>query len=260
MTKKTETLELRLSPELKEALSDVSKSRNTPMSQIVRSLVECEISPQTIPKNGKDLTMMTPTWTKMLTASACMLGLASLSLLSNPGNAAALATARVTFAEFDLNADGKITPDEFEEVEAAWLAEDALTDAEEPTLPTACAALFEEEGIGGSEDGFASYDLNGDGQITFDEVTVMTEAMLTLEFQDLDHDGNGLLSEGEMTSISFTVDDLIEDGLDAACATVLVEREKEWFDDDAVFDTSFFASIDTNLDGHVTMSEFIENH
>lgn len=258
MSKKTETLELRLSPELKEALNEISQARNTPMSQIVRSLVEREISPQVTSQKGKDLMMITPTWTKMLAASVCILGLASLSLFSNTSSAAALATARVTFAEFDLNADGKVTPDEFATVEAAWFVGDDVTD--EPALPAACDSFFQDDDIVESDEGFASYDLNDDGKITFEEVSVTTEAMLTVEFLSLDHNGNGLLSADELSSIGVTADELISDGLDAQCAAALVAQEQEWLADDMQSNASFYASIDTNRDGHVTISEFIENH
>ncbi len=268
MTKKTESLELRLSPELKDALSNVSKSRGAPMSQIVRSLVEREVnggSQATIAEKGSIMT--NPTFARVAAASVIILGIASLSLVAETSPASAGATARMTFAEFDRDGDGAVTPDEFNAVMTGWDA-DIVEEDDAFVLPAACDAVFDndaDEEIG-SDALFAEYDLDQNGTVSFAEVKIATEAQLTIEFQDADQNGDGLLSMDEATDRPLTVAELVAAEIPNACAEALVAQDAEMrAEHDGEFDDPVeqriqFAAMDVNLDGHITMTEYLENN
>ncbi len=268
MTKKTESLELRLSPELKDALSNVSKSRGAPMSQIVRSLVEREVNGGSHATTAEKGSIMTnPTFARVVAASVVILGIASLSLIADTSPASAGATARMTFAEFDRNGDGAVTPDEFNAVMSGWDAE--VIEEEDPfALPAACAAVFDdaEDDKANSDNLFAEYDLDQDGTVSFDEVRVATEAQLTMQFHDMDENGDGLLSMDETLDQPLTVAELVADHIPNDCAEALVAQEAELLAeygedfDDPVEQRIQFAAMDVNMDGHITMTEYLENN
>ncbi len=268
MTKKTESLELRLSPELKDALSNVSKSRGAPMSQIVRSLVEREINggSQSTPVE-KGSIMTTPTFARVAVASAVILGIASLTLVAETSPASAGATARMTFAEFDRNGDGAVTPDEFNTVVTGW--DTAVVEEGDPfAIPAACEAVFDdaEDQEANSNDLFAEFDLDQDGTVSFAEVSVATEAQLTMQFHDADENGDGLLSMDETLDQPLNVADLVAEDISGDCAEALVAQEAEFMAeygedfDDPVEQRIQFAVMDVNMDGHITMTEYLENN
>ncbi len=268
MTKKTESLELRLSPELKDALSDVSRSRGAPMSQIVRSLVEREVSgdPQAI-TIGEGSIMTKSTFTRIAAASVVVLGIASLSLLAETSPVSAGATARMTFAEFDTNGDGAVTPQEFNDVMGGWDS-GQMQDPDMFALPAACEGVFEHEDDEEATDAalFAAYDLDGNGTVSFAEVRVATEAQLTMEFLETDANGDGLLSMDELADEPLTVAELAEFDVPTDCAEELVAQDAELRA--AIEEEPFgpaeqrivFAGLDANLDGHITMSEYLANN
>ena len=278
MTKKTESLELRLSPELKEALSDVSKSRGAPMSQIVRSLVEREVNGgPDLNVLGKETIMTKRTLNSMFAAGACVLAIAGLSLVAETSPLAAQATARMAFAEFDLDGDGKVTQSEFDTIHAEWEAEfaefAALIEDEEFAIPAPCVVEFgaEEDALDAEDvdhgEDFDEYDLNNDGVVNLEEVRLMIEAELTEEFLELDRSGDGLLDQSEVTDTPWTVADYVQDGVSIACAEALVAQEAsiyaEGAEDDEMTESEarvFFAGLDQNMDGRVTITEFIKNN
>jgi Ca2+-binding EF-hand superfamily protein len=195
------------------------------------------------------------------------LGIASLSLLAETSHVSAGPTARMTFAEFDTDGDGAVTPDEFNNVMAGWDAE-PMQDPDMFALPAVCEGVFDEDDDDEATDAalFAEYDLDGNGTVSFAEVKIATEAQLTMEFHETDANGDGLLSLDELTDEPLTVAELAEFEVPTACAEELVAQDAELraeFEDESFGSAEqriVFAGLDANLDGHITMSEYLANN
>ncbi len=194
MSKKTETIEVRLSPELKSALARVSDGKGNSMSETIRGLIEGEVegggTPQ--PQYGEPI-MLRSTYTRALRALAFaipILALATVYLVSAQSPASANAEIRVFFSEVDANGDGRITLPEVE----GFLVEDWQADPE-------CADLTEPCSL--SE--YARYQLNradGDGSsdVSYAEFEAVNLRDWAEDFLQVDIDENGLLTADEMVA------------------------------------------------------------
>ncbi len=118
MAKKTETIEVRMSPDLKLELSELSKQREQPMSQVIRQLIKQELSSTEMQNNATGDTIMSgklkSQMMKLGGSGVAVLALALMWNVSVQNTASADAGIRITFAAMDANEDGVITKGEFE--------------------------------------------------------------------------------------------------------------------------------------------------
>ncbi len=216
MSKKTESIEIRLSPELKSALSRVSDGKGRTMSDMVRGLIEGEVEgrghsqPQTM-----EPVMLKSTYTRALRGlvfALPILALALVYLVSAQTPAIANAEIRVFFSEVDENGDGRITLPEVETfLVDDWQADpDCATDEDEPCTLFAYAELqlnradgdgsadvsyaeFEAVNIRDRAEDFLHADIDENGLITLDEI-VAIELHWALEFEEVAEDDMARLS------------------------------------------------------------------
>lgn len=163
MSKKTETTEVRLSPELKSAFTEVSKRRGHSMSEEVRDLIQGAVAEPVFPRNPGDHVMTTsirPTIFRSAAMAVPVAALAAVYLMSSQGPAQAVTEARIVFAELDSNSDGQITHDDmaaFAEADG-WRPDPACASGDTPEWePCTIDAMVDAH--------FDDADSNGDGHI-----------------------------------------------------------------------------------------------
>lgn len=275
-SKKTETLEVRISPELKSAVGRLSAARGQSMSEVVRDLVDREIGNPALFKQHSGVTTMAQVARNPIarwgvgTASVLTLAVAYSLATHTPAIASATSEARVTFAELDRNGDQVVTPDEY----AALVAEERAEDPEvfaEP--PAACMGTFVEEEFAEeaeyasmspemvAQEEFAFLDSDQDGAVGFDELAAFVIAERAREFLEFDEDGNGFVTLDEVElavngpGLEVEKSELAEDGLSAACIDALFAGETDEAPEDA---RQVLAEYDANRDGRVGLVEFLE--
>lgn len=251
MSKKTETIEIRVSPELKARLQEQSRDAGQTMSGFLRARIDADESGRA-PMSKTGALTMTKMTKRIAVAGLPALAVAGIYALAVPAVAVANPDARVAFAEMDLNGDGVITLDEYQglmmdqsELEALegddGSAESAEAEAEaegalEIALPESCEAeiaSLDLDPMELAELEMAALDINGDGGITFDELNGVMKREAAEEFLEMDIDGDGYLSAAELVDFDGG-DDLgdAEEVLSDACIDALAEIMPE----DAVID------------------------
>ncbi|MEM1237737.1 MAG: EF-hand domain-containing protein [Pseudomonadota bacterium] len=214
-SKKTETIEIRVSPELKDALSERASKAGRSMSEVVRGAIETQVagSPQL---SGVNPMLKSPlTRAAQLTlATIPAVALASVYLFSAQSPVSASAEIRSDFAFFDADADDAITQSEViaalrgEDWEPVEACETGTADADEPCTIEAAAA-----------DHFGRADANGDGRVSFDEFEYVMLRDRAEDFLYLDLDESGQISLDEYAGVN-----LIE-LLDPEIAAIVLEEE-----------------------------------
>ncbi len=258
MSKKTEQIEIRMSPELKGALVDLAKRQDRSMSDLVRGMIDAEVhgARNDIPSTG-DMTMRTynplPLAFRAALLALPVLALAATYLLGANSPVAASAEFRVFFAELDENRDGQVGAEEY----ANHLTrEDAVADvgACDPTTETECTALK----VAAME--IAALDSDGDGVIAYPELEAVLMRDRAEEFLDADIDGNGFVTADELAAIESVW--RMEDGetLTAECAA-LVQAETTsnaaqvcGLDEDLAYE---LIAWDVDRDGQVSLREYL---
>lgn len=278
MSKKTDSIEVRLSPELKARLARESAASGTTMSGYVRDLIvagEGSAKPDGVsPMKLAQTTVLTALPAAILAAVVF-------------GGATATATPqlRVEFAEMDMNGDGVVTADEY----AKLLSMDGLDDDLTDQLPAACAAdpvfmaMTDEPAFDPAQAAkadLAEMDANGDAKVTYEELFNAEMSARAQDFLHLDADGNGVLDVSEILaefSMSF---DLFEHSgaqdnqpdVGAACIAALEKMGgvpddlagdgqalDQALDQDALTHEArlLIAELDANRDGVVSLHEFL---
>ncbi|MEL6169806.1 MAG: EF-hand domain-containing protein [Pseudomonadota bacterium] len=277
-SKKTQSIELRVSPELKSALTKMSAARGESMSETIRSLVGQELARPADVSNLIGAHIMTRL-TQSPLARASLLGASVVALAlvyslatQSPAVASAAREARITFAELDKDADGMITPAEFA---AKIAAEREVEQPELPVAPAACAGTFIEEELAieaeemampvqtVAEERVAELDSDGDAAITFDELEAYLVAERARDFLDIDEDGNGYVTVDEVALMMAPPNRaeeaafLADEGLSDACIdAVLGEFKEDGFTEDP---SVVLAEFDIDRDGRVGLMEFLEH-
>ncbi len=192
MSKKTESIEIRVSPELKSALSRVSDGKGRTMSETVRDLIEGEVAGRVSPPTPGDTIMLKATSARLWRGAIIALPIIALAfvyLLSAQSTATASAEIRIFFAEVDADGDDQITGPEIEAFAAAdgWRAEPDCAAMSEPCTLAAFAA----EQLGRA-------DSDGSGAVSYPEFEAIMLRDRAEEFLDADLDENGMLTVDEI--------------------------------------------------------------
>lgn len=292
MSKKTETIEIRVSPELKARIATLSQQEGTTMSGYLRSRLNSEGTTQTtgVPPMKRTTSLF---GARAMIAALPVSMLAGVYLLSSGAAVTASQNLRATFVELDLNQDGVLTADEF--AASYVLGGPDELDAEEGALPEVCAADFaamtvsSDDAAALAQAELAEMDTNGDAKVSFAEMLASTQRERAEEFIEMDTDGNGLLSVEEVSayfdaqSAPFEIATDTPEGENAepdpmplsdACLAAL---DAQWKDAvllagedgltaEAAMDASvedglnlWLAEMDMNDDGHVSLGEYIQH-
>lgn len=269
MTKKTETIEVRVSPELKSQLSAICKDRGQPMSHAIRRLIQMEISNFSHPSTATEIGTMRRLKPSRLrdfgVASISVITLATLWTMFAPSLSNAQSFEALVFAEMDLNKDGVVTKEEFHASAPRILEGDIEEEnvPEQEPLPAVCetdfSAIFaddEEIDAASMDSDFQEFDLNKDGKILFGEVQRVVNQEMLAEFTDIDADQNGFLSETEFTSDNAVPELKDLTGLSSACSEALAAQG---VDIEGMIATELqleFAELDENDDAKISQEEF----
>ncbi|WP_424941795.1 hypothetical protein [Aliiroseovarius crassostreae] len=277
MSKKTESIEFRLSPELKEDLARRSASEGQTMSGYLRDLVADDMTGGVLSAKGD------PVMTKLFPKSVTRFSLMALPALLLAGGymisagmvAQASPEARMTFAEMDVNGDGLISEEEFFGY--------AMGDMDEaPALPAACAGTdiakdFETPTQDFLREELGLLDANADKSISFDELAASIARDKAEMFLEADLDGNGFVTAEEMVQVTSdegmseteTKDVADELGITVECLAALDEQdlmddqelvlESDEAIDDAEMARLMIAEFDENRDGRLTLTEVLSH-
>ncbi|MEM8630693.1 MAG: EF-hand domain-containing protein [Pseudomonadota bacterium] len=277
-SKKTESIEIRVSPEQKAALHDLSMGRGLSMSETVRGLVERELMrPAETPLQTGDPFMAQIARSRTARfglgfASIFALAVAYSLTVQSPAAASVSAEARMTFAEIDANGDNLLTPEEY----AAQITRER---AEEPpesrVVPAACAGTFIEDDFAEeaaamslpaaqvAQDEFDFLDSDQDGAVSFEELEAFLLAERARDFLEFDEDGNGFVTLAEVTlrlngeTRAEEAAFLAEEGLSDACIDAILA---DWEDGGAAENPrQVLAEFDINRDGRVGLVEYLEH-
>jgi len=261
MSKKTESIEVRLSPELKSALARVSDGNNRTMSNTVRHLIEGEVAgriPHSIPG---ETVMLSTTYKNFIRAAALALpvfALAFVYLMSAQSTASASAEIRTFFAAVDADGDNHITAPEIEAFASAdgWRAEPDCAAMSEPcTIP----ALATQQ--------LARADVDSSGAVSFAEFEAIMLRDRAEDFLDTDLDENGTLTLDEFVGaelhwLAQDPDAMAEEDitLSAACLAQLDAEQVHGIAEVCGFTAQGrieIAQYDADHSGTVTLMEYL---
>ncbi|WP_136657646.1 EF-hand domain-containing protein [Nitratireductor sp. XY-223] len=263
MSKKTESIEIRVSPELKERVSVVSARRGLPTSRLIRQLLEREVSAHAQYETDTGVPLMKSINPNRVAtfgvSAAALLALAFGWNMATQNNVAAQADVRVAFAEMDVDGDGVISSDEFSEY-LGIEQEDDVTGREDKEVsevrePEDCD---EEQDLSmdGPLQNFAAFDGDGNGRIDYTELENAFASRHTKTFKDYDTDKSGYLIHTEL------VKGLAADGVFARlqCEIALDAQAEEDEEFDAEYEVKVaFAILDENRDNKVSLPEYLNN-
>jgi len=268
MSKKTETIEIRLSPELKSDLSALSQGNGKSMSDVVRGLIESEVrGPYSRPPHAGDRLMTRPNPARLARAALIALPVAALSLFYLVGSQAPVSASpefRVFFAELDRDGDRMVTVPEY----AAF-----LTEEEDFVAPEGCAAGTAQDPCTAAEqaaEDIARIDSDGDGMIAYDELEAVLLRDRAEDFLEADFNDNGFVTADEYAALSvlWILDEpeiAAAEGvtLGAECQALLDSEKVAGAADLCAEDPRELrlemAEYDADRDGRVSLKEFLEH-
>jgi|GEM_PF-6344987 len=272
MTKKTETIEIRVSREMKSDLTAMCEHRGEPVSQVLRTLVARELTAQTSGAKGPaDMATSQMNTLKKITASAFAVTALAVgwNVMTQP-SVMAQADVRATFAMLDVNDDGVVTADEFAqaetrqrmEAEAEFEADVAIANRLSKTCQAELKRAELANGLDFDEGDFKNADANNDGKIGFNELLIAYTVTRKEEFSFLDQDKDGFLTKSEFLAEPET--GFEEDGgpvLSESCETELeaAMNASEPFSEAQSELRVIWAILDANRDNRISFQEFLEN-
>lgn len=258
MSKKTETIEIRVSPELKAKLAEKSRAEGKTMSGFMRDLVTMP------PERGSTQTgetLMTKSIKRAGIVAIPAIALAAVASAFVPAMAVANPDTRVAFAELDIDGDGAITADEYM---LAYLLQVTPAEGTDDAMIQACAGDIETQAELVTEAEMQLLDVDGDGSVSYAEMHGVMQRQAAETFLALDVNGDGLLDGAEIIADIQTAEGedapaLSEDCLNAieAMATDAVEPQDGVTDDQ--LGRIMVAQFDTNNDGKVSLVEYLNN-
>jgi len=194
--KKSDTIEVRLPHAVKRAFMDQCRAEGRTASNVVRGFVEARLagdtpSPGDLPQPG-----LVRRWLRPI-AAAGMIGAIGLAM---PAAVTAAPDFRPSYAAFDRNHDGVLTPDEFGPKRAEpriWCGEHRVM-----ALPLRRAAMPDIRGlrpfaVSASDFNLAKADANRDGKVSFGEFIAHRLRTFRAGFDLLDANHDGTLSPAE---------------------------------------------------------------
>jgi Ca2+-binding EF-hand superfamily protein/predicted DNA-binding protein len=290
MSKKTESVEFRLSPELKENLARRVAADGQTMSGYLRDLVSQDMADVSVAADGVSHNKGDTQMKKELFKSSSRLSLMALPVLILAGGyltsasmpAQASSDARVAFAELDSNGDGQVT-------ETEYLAFNYGDEPAMPPVPEVCAgsevaAEMSRPVKDMLREDMAHMDANADKVITYDELEAVMQREAVETFLEADEDGNGLVTVDEVIAYENAEEQLVPEelaqdlGASVECVVALQDTLEKWeaewnadvvaMGDDAgeELDLStlhgarlFIAEYDEDRDGRLSLSEVVQN-
>jgi len=233
--KKSETIEVRVPHEVKDALMRKARAEGRSASEVIRSSIDTYLADRSREKP----TMLIRMWKPIAAGSAGMLTVLWLALA--PAPLAAGSNLKAAFDKLDANHDQVISLDEFlgGNTDRVFVRNDPhlpSPSADKPfTLPLGARppalpanAVPAPHSLLQSE--FAESDLDGDGNVTFAEFKRHHVEMFHSAFVAIDGDGDGSVDRAEYGAATKGV------GGGGAAAS--------------------FDEVDANHDGHITEAEF----
>lgn len=199
-SKKTDKIEVRLSPETKQAFHETCEQQGESASGVIRRLIEEYVARFHQPMIARPIEAVrrTPWWARWSAVVAMTAGMVSLAAL--PSKAAPEPRWVGYFAEEDTNGDGVLGPEDFlnPELTTAFL---------EPIRQKAPADVYERiraerEELAGQAAlrSVARYDTNGDDIVTLGEFQAHHEAIYRNLFDLVDVDRDRVISLEEVLS------------------------------------------------------------
>lgn len=278
MSKKTETIEIRVSPEMKSALAETSSQADKSMSAYLRELVEDATKGGVSPSHTGDAAMA-KTFPKPLTtfsiAALPVLCAAGLYLVGSTTSLTASPEFRMMFAEMDADNSGQISQAEFAQFYAA-----EMPPVENVPVPAACAEIgFDPNAAdqASTSEEFGYYDTNADARVTYEELSAVLQRERVEMFLDVDANADGRVTVEELTTVEgeWSVEEE-PDPKEAACFNALDAELEKLFPEDDMVDLAeldfteeeidpttearlFIAEFDSNRDGELTLTEVLEN-
>lgn len=274
MSKKTVSIEIRMSPEEKQALAKACSDRGETMSSYVRGLMQAGSSEDAGDNTTGDTHMAR--FTKSLPTRA---GLATLPVLALAGfylvsgNQAAVAStdARVAFAELDTNGDGMLSRTEYEAELNMELPDPAEIMAPLPEVCQSFEAVLTEAFDETEYELFdiMSADTNKDNLLSYTEFARVLQRERVEIFLDIDANADGVVTVAEvMADIpgEMVEHEAQELGVSTECMAALIAEEDKLlqaeFAEEAGEEISeeqaariFIAEFDSNGDGTLTLDE-----
>lgn len=258
MSKKTESIEIRVSPEEKSALQAQCAAEGKTMSGYLRD--------QITSVDRCDTAQGTPMMKRLLSARTSALALPllmlpGLYLMAGNTPAAASQEAREMFAEIDANGDGVVTAAEYNAAVFGWEPEEQPTDF---VPPAACAGDEIDWSVADDPMNVAVVDSDGDAKISFEELGTSLQRERVETFLDIDRDADGIVTLTEaLAEARFEVSDEMV-GISPACLAAIEKLEVELDgEEDGLspeeFARMFIASFDVNRDGALTLQEITQN-
>lgn len=270
MSKKTENIEIRVSPEMKSALAEKSADHGLSMSGYLRDLLEQDQAGVT-DNNNSGVPVMAKPFPKSVSrfsiAALPVAALAAVYLVSSNNMVAASAEARMTFAELDLNSDGLVTAEEYntlwgQELEGMDFTLPAACEGESiaEEFPTSSEAMVREE--------MNFIDVNSDGAISYAELEASVIAERVDLFLMADTNGDGFVNEAEVLAEMKRSEPNDYEDVSAACQQALEEMDEQWVSisdeetdeagmDEAQIAQLILAEFDENRDGQISLQEAI---
>ncbi|MDR7219968.1 EF-hand domain-containing protein [Aminobacter aminovorans] len=224
--KKSETLEIRIPHETKQALMARSRAEGKPASEVVRGFIDAylaEAACSTPSAWDRNMTRLRLYARPSMALFATLVAVGGVGLAVSP--ATALPDLQAAFKEADADGNGALSPEEFGgtlartfKIGPAGAAEPAAApkaDKAQPGLMFVMRAAPEagdkpvslsvrvpdEAGAGKDRAGqFRKMDLDGDGRLNFDEFEAHHRSLVDRAFAAVDADKDGFLSPGEVGS------------------------------------------------------------
>ncbi len=261
MSKKSESIEIRVSHEVKSQLANLCRTRGLTMSEVVRQGIDHELAGQNPFTVSGDTFMRFPSFASIMRPVLVALPVLLLTLLywsSTQTPVTASPQIRVYFSALDYDGDGMITQPEY----ARFLIEEDDFEASE-TCGSDSAVEEPCTAQDAARETLDRVDSDASGTVGYEEF----EAFILLErahhFIELDRNENGFVTAEEFfaTELQWALDEDPEP-LTAACRAVLEAEKVEGVTATCVDPQEarmVLAEFDANRDDRITLREFLEH-
>ena len=249
-SKKTEKIEVRLSPETKQALHETCEARNESASSVIRRLIEDYVARFHVPGAAKPLQVVrrTPVWARWMAAMAASVGLASLALL--PSGAETDWEKWSYERRFnDDDGDGQVTLEQY----LAWEESKFRKHEEAEWEPIQLDAELEKHKESVAE--LSSFDVNADGVLEGEEILAFRLGSEMTMFDERDSNGDEILTVDEYLAYAFEQD---ADKVVTSPQQFIPSRDLDHAKAIAYYKFRFAGSMDWDNDKRVDRDEYLQ--